>query len=324
MGCGDACPVLPGKHYLDWEVDDPAGQGCCRQVRPVRDEIEVLVKGLLGDLGSRSLPIRSEARRGGNLEYGHSAWHRHRRQRDQGGSGRPGVRLPDRRAGPHQDAPAFPPRGSGRSRPPGRRRLPPCDRRHRVHVSRHRSGGKDQLGRQRRPLLDGHGRGPPVLARVRRVRSRWSTTPMQPAWPRLGWGLRRAGSGVVIVLTLGTGIGSALIHNGRLVPNTELGHLELQGMVVEVGASNRAQGTRREPLVQGVDRTAQRLPGPPGADLLPRTLRNRRRDLQALRQVRARCSATRAEIVPAELRNDAGIVGAALWADRQHQLAQGD
>ena len=50
MGCGDACPVLPGKRYLDWELDDPAGRAIA-EVRPVRDEIEQLVRGLLADLG---------------------------------------------------------------------------------------------------------------------------------------------------------------------------------------------------------------------------------------------------------------------------------
>ena len=50
MGCGDACPVLPGRHYLDWELGDPAGKGA-DQVRPVRGEIERLVRGLLADLG---------------------------------------------------------------------------------------------------------------------------------------------------------------------------------------------------------------------------------------------------------------------------------
>ena len=50
MGCGDACPVLPGKRYLDWELDDPAGKGLSG-VRPVRDEIEGLVRDLLADLG---------------------------------------------------------------------------------------------------------------------------------------------------------------------------------------------------------------------------------------------------------------------------------
>ncbi|MER6355712.1 arsenate reductase ArsC [Streptomyces sp. NPDC001634] len=50
MGCGDTCPVFPGKTYLDWKLDDPAGQGV-DAVRPIRDEIEGRVRGLLADLG---------------------------------------------------------------------------------------------------------------------------------------------------------------------------------------------------------------------------------------------------------------------------------
>ncbi|TFV44188.1 arsenate reductase ArsC [Blastococcus sp. TF02A-35] len=50
MGCGDACPVFPGKRYLDWPLDDPAGQGV-EAVRPIRDEIERRVRGLLAELG---------------------------------------------------------------------------------------------------------------------------------------------------------------------------------------------------------------------------------------------------------------------------------
>jgi len=50
MGCGDACPVVPGKRYLDWELDDPAGLGVA-QVRPIRDEIERRVRHLLNELG---------------------------------------------------------------------------------------------------------------------------------------------------------------------------------------------------------------------------------------------------------------------------------
>src|SRR6478735_946779 len=46
MGCGDACPVYPGKRYLDWELDDPAGKSV-EDVRPVRDEIERRVRDLL-------------------------------------------------------------------------------------------------------------------------------------------------------------------------------------------------------------------------------------------------------------------------------------
>ncbi|MBO8195599.1 arsenate reductase ArsC [Streptomyces oryzae] len=50
MGCGDACPVFPGKRYLDWVLDDPAGQGV-PAVRPIRDQIERHIRGLLSELG---------------------------------------------------------------------------------------------------------------------------------------------------------------------------------------------------------------------------------------------------------------------------------
>jgi protein-tyrosine-phosphatase len=50
MGCGDACPVYPGKRYLDWPLNDPAGKGV-DAVRPIRDEIDARVRGLLDELG---------------------------------------------------------------------------------------------------------------------------------------------------------------------------------------------------------------------------------------------------------------------------------
>ena len=50
MGCGDACPWYPGKRYEDWELDDPAGLDVAA-VRPIRDEIERRVRGLLESLG---------------------------------------------------------------------------------------------------------------------------------------------------------------------------------------------------------------------------------------------------------------------------------
>ena len=49
MGCGDACPTFPGKRYLDWQLADPAGQGLA-SVRPIRDEIERRIRGLLAEL----------------------------------------------------------------------------------------------------------------------------------------------------------------------------------------------------------------------------------------------------------------------------------
>jgi arsenate reductase len=51
MGCGDACPIFPGKRYLDWELDDPAGK-TVEEVRPIRDEIDSRVRQLLTELAS--------------------------------------------------------------------------------------------------------------------------------------------------------------------------------------------------------------------------------------------------------------------------------
>jgi protein-tyrosine-phosphatase len=50
MGCGDACPYVPGKRYEDWALEDPAGQDV-EAVRPIRDEIEQRVRALLAELG---------------------------------------------------------------------------------------------------------------------------------------------------------------------------------------------------------------------------------------------------------------------------------
>ena len=50
MGCGDTCPIYPGKRYLDWELEDPAGREVA-EVRPVRDEIERRVRDLLTEIG---------------------------------------------------------------------------------------------------------------------------------------------------------------------------------------------------------------------------------------------------------------------------------
>ena len=50
MGCGDECPFYPGKRYEDWQLDDPAGRGI-DAVRPIRDEIERRIRGLLAELG---------------------------------------------------------------------------------------------------------------------------------------------------------------------------------------------------------------------------------------------------------------------------------
>ena len=118
--------------------------------------------------------------------------------------------------------------------------------------------------------------------------------------------------GVVIVLTLGTGIGSALLHDGRLVPNTELGHLEVGGRVIEKAASNRARkreglsfeawATRLNDYLSHLERLFS-----PGLFVIGGGISKRFGEYGPYLQ-------TRAEIVPAALRNDAGIVGAAMQA----------
>jgi protein-tyrosine-phosphatase len=49
MGCGDTCPIFPGKRYEDWELDDPAGQGI-DAVRPIRDEIRARIERLIAEI----------------------------------------------------------------------------------------------------------------------------------------------------------------------------------------------------------------------------------------------------------------------------------
>jgi arsenate reductase len=50
MGCGDTCPVFPGKRYLDWDITDPAGMST-DQIRPIRDDIDQRIRALVADLG---------------------------------------------------------------------------------------------------------------------------------------------------------------------------------------------------------------------------------------------------------------------------------
>ncbi|MEU8154723.1 arsenate reductase ArsC [Micromonospora sp. NPDC048986] len=61
MGCGDTCPVFPGKRYEDWKLDDPAGQGV-DAVRPIRDEIRDRVEKLLTELNPANRPEHSRQR----------------------------------------------------------------------------------------------------------------------------------------------------------------------------------------------------------------------------------------------------------------------
>lgn len=119
-------------------------------------------------------------------------------------------------------------------------------------------------------------------------------------------------SGVCLLLTFGTGIGSALIHDGVLIPNTELGHLEFKGMEAEHYAAGRLVkrdnhdidwwAKRVNELLQHLD-----LVLAPDTIVFGGGISKRFDDFSHHFQ-------TRAEVVPAVLRNNAGIVGAAMAA----------
>ena len=92
------------------------------------------------------------------------------------------------------------------------------------------------------------------------ARCTWSTTLTRPGWPRSGTARPAGSGGLVIMTTLGTGIGSALLYDGVLVPNSELGHLEIERpRRGEVGREQRAR--ERGPVLAGV--------GGPADDVLP-------------------------------------------------------
>ncbi|MBX9423147.1 polyphosphate--glucose phosphotransferase [Streptomyces lateritius] len=128
------------------------------------------------------------------------------------------------------------------------------------------------------------------------------------------YGAGRGRKGTVIMLTLGTGIGSALFVDGRLVPNTELGHLELKGHDAETRASTRAKededltwehwATRR---VRKYLAHVEMLFSPELFIIGGGVSRKADKFLPLIERIRA-------EIVPAELQNNAGIVGAGMAA----------
>ncbi|KPI31980.1 Polyphosphate--glucose phosphotransferase [Actinobacteria bacterium OV450] len=127
------------------------------------------------------------------------------------------------------------------------------------------------------------------------------------------YGAGKGRGGTVIVLTLGTGIGSALFTDGRLVPNTELGHLELKGHDAEKRASVKAKedgGLTWERWAHRVQRYLEHVEMLFSPDLFiigGGVSRKPEKFLPLIEGVRA-------EIVPARLQNNAGIVGAAMAA----------
>ncbi|HML49852.1 MAG TPA: ROK family protein [Propionicimonas sp.] len=122
--------------------------------------------------------------------------------------------------------------------------------------------------------------------------------------------------GVVLVTTLGTGIGSALIYRGILVPNTELGHLEIDGKDAEkraaasVKAAEKLSYARYIPRLQRYYETLEKLFSPDLFVVGGGVSKDSHKFLPQLK--------LRAPIVPATLRNRAGIIGAALLAAEEN------
>ncbi|UQA93317.1 polyphosphate--glucose phosphotransferase [Streptomyces halobius] len=127
------------------------------------------------------------------------------------------------------------------------------------------------------------------------------------------FGAGRGRTGTVIVLTFGTGIGSAVFTGGRLVPNTELGHLELNGHDAEKRASTKARDDEDLSWQQWAHRVrkflahVEMLFSPELFVIGGGVSRKAAKFLPLIEGIRA-------EIVPAQLQNDAGIVGAAMAA----------
>ena len=126
------------------------------------------------------------------------------------------------------------------------------------------------------------------------------------------FGAGRGRSGVVLVLTIGTGIGSALFTDGRLVPNTEFGHLEMDGKAAERRASARVR-SRRELTWKKWSALLDDYLGRVAFYLWPELIiiggGVSKRHEKFLPHLTVDC-----EVVPARLRNEAGIVGAAAAA----------
>lgn len=126
------------------------------------------------------------------------------------------------------------------------------------------------------------------------------------------YGAARDRRGVCLVLTFGTGIGSALLHDGVLVPNSELGHLEFKGMAAEEYAAGRLVKRENMDIDWWADRVNELL-GHIERILTPKTIVFGGGISKRFETIDHHLH-TRAEVVPAQLRNNAGIVGAAMAA----------
>ncbi len=124
------------------------------------------------------------------------------------------------------------------------------------------------------------------------------------------WGAGRGVDGVVLMLTLGTGIGTALFVEGKLVPNTELGHIELRGRDAELYASERARKVEDlswKAWAKRLGEYLEKMESLLWPDLIIIGGGVSRKSAKFLPRIE-----TRSEVVPAEMFNDAGIAGAAL------------
>lgn len=130
------------------------------------------------------------------------------------------------------------------------------------------------------------------------------------------FGAGKGVEGTVLMLTLGTGIGSALFYDGTLVPNTEFGHLELDGVIIEHRASNRVRKQQELPWEAWAERVQEALDHiefllAPDLLIVGGSVSRPRRWAAFAHLLR-----TQAPLVPARFSNEAGIVGAA-WRARK-------
>jgi polyphosphate glucokinase len=128
----------------------------------------------------------------------------------------------------------------------------------------------------------------------------------------MAYGAGRGRGGIVVMTTLGTGIGTAVFLHGRLLPNTELGHLEIDGHDAETRAADAArerEGLSWDEWASRLTRYLRHLEDLLWPDLIILGGGVSKKTDKYLDQVQVRT-----EVVPAQLLNNAGIVGAALAA----------